>query len=42
MFIGAKIYEFEMEDEVEHYFSMVGRNDVPYPLILGKKNVYLC
>jgi len=40
MFIGAKIYEFEMDDEVEHYFSMIGRNDVPYPVILGKKNVY--
>ena len=40
MFIGAKIYEFDMEDEVEHYFSMIGRNDVPYPVILGKKNVY--
>ena len=40
MFIGAKIYEFEMEDEVEHYFSMIGRNDVPYPVLLGKKNVY--
>jgi hypothetical protein len=32
--------EFEMEDEFEAYFSMVGRNDVPYPVVLGKKNVY--
>ena len=40
IFIGAKIYEFDMDDEVEHYFSMIGRNDVPYPVILGKKNVY--
>jgi len=40
MFIGAEIYEFDMNDEVEHYFSMIGRNDVPYPVLLGKKNVY--
>ena len=40
MFIGAKIYEFEMDDAVDHYFSMIGRNDVPYPVLLGKKNVY--
>jgi len=40
MFIGFKIYEFEIEDEVDHYFSMIGRNDVPYPILLGKKNVY--
>jgi len=38
--IGVEIYEFEMEDKIEAYFSMVGNNDVPYPVILGKENVY--
>jgi hypothetical protein len=38
--IGVEIYEFEMEDEFEAYFSMVGNNDVPYPVVLGKENVY--
>lgn len=38
--VGTSIYEFEMEDKVDHYFSMVGRNDVPYPVLLGTENVY--
>jgi hypothetical protein len=38
--IGVEIYEFEMEDPFEAYFSMVGNNDVPYPVVLGKENVY--
>ena len=38
--IGVEIYEFIMEDEFEAYFSMVGNNDVPYPVVLGKTNVY--
>lgn len=38
--IGSSIYEFEMEDKVDKYFSMVGRNDVPYPVLLGTENVY--
>ena len=38
--VGTSIYEFEMEDKVEQYFSMVGRNDVPYPVLLGTENVY--
>jgi hypothetical protein len=40
MFIGDKIYEFDMEDAVDSYFSMIGRNDVPYPVLLGTQNVY--
>jgi len=40
MFIGTEIYEFDMEDEVEHYFSMIGRNDYAYPVIVGTKYVY--
>ena len=38
--VGASIYEFKMDDKVEKYFSMVGRNDVPYPVLLGTENVY--
>ena len=38
--IGTEIYEFEMEDPFEAYFSMVGNNDVPYPVVLGKDKVY--
>jgi hypothetical protein len=38
--IGVEIYEFIMEDPFEAYFSMVGNNDVPYPVVLGKENVY--
>ncbi len=41
-FIGPWIYEFDVtkDDRVEKYFSMIGRNDVPYPVALGEKNVY--
>jgi hypothetical protein len=38
--VGSSVYEFQMDDKVEHYFSMVGRNDVPYPVLLGTENVY--
>ena len=40
MFIGHKIYEFDMEDAVDSYFSKIGRNDVPYPVIVGTEMVY--
>ena len=41
VFVGHEIYEFKMpDDEPEKYFSLVGNNDVPYPIILGKNNVY--
>lgn len=41
-FIGPWIYEFDVakDDHIEQYFSMIGRNDVPYPVALGEKNVY--
>ena len=40
VYIGDSIYEFDMEDEVEKYFSLIGNNDVPYPVLRGSKNVY--
>jgi len=38
--IGWTIQEFKLDDEIVKYYSTVGNNDVPYPIILGKKNVY--
>ena len=40
VYIGTSIYKFQMDDKVDKYFSMVGRNDVPYPVLLGTENVY--
>jgi len=40
MYIGHKIYTFAMEDDFEAYYSMIGNNDVPYPIVLGSKYVY--
>ena len=40
LFIGHKIYEFKMDDAVDKYFSLIGNSDVPYPVLLGKENVY--
>jgi len=40
MYIGHEIYEFQMEDEVDSYFSLIGNSDVPYPVLLGTKYVY--
>ena len=40
IYVGSSIYEFQMDDKVDQYFSMVGRNDVPYPVLLGTDNVY--
>lgn len=42
VYIGSEIYEFNLEkgDSVEYYVSPVGNNDVPYPTLIGKKNVY--
>lgn len=41
-FIGAGVLTFELEadDEFQNFYSPIGRNDVPYPILLGKKNVY--
>jgi hypothetical protein len=40
MHIGFDIYEFSMDDVVEAYYSLIGNSDVPYPVLLGTKNVY--
>ena len=43
MFVGWKILEFMLEknDEIIEYISEVGNSNVPYPYIVGKKNIYL-
>lgn len=40
IFVGKAIYQFTMEDDVVAYYSYVGSNQVPYPVLLGTKNVY--
>jgi hypothetical protein len=40
-YVGHEIYEFVTTDEPVAYFSLVGNNDVPYPVLLGTKEVYM-
>ena len=41
LFIGEYIYTFDIKnDDVVKYFSLIGNNESPYPVILGKNNVY--
>ena len=40
VFIGESVYEFETIDPIEKFYSMIGRNDVPYPVAVGPENVY--
>lgn len=40
--IGSNIYEFTTpnNDTIIKYYSMIGNNDVPYPIALGEKYLY--
>jgi len=38
LYVG--IEEFEIDDEILHYYALVGNSAVPYPLAVGKKYVY--
>lgn len=40
VFIGHEIYEFTIHDAIDTYYSKNGNNNVPYPVLLGTKNVY--
>lgn len=40
VFIGMEVFEFEPSDNIIEYYSMVGNNDVPYPVAVGEKNIY--
>lgn len=42
IYIGGEIYQFNLQqgEAVEAYYSKIGPNDVPYPVLLGTQNVY--
>jgi hypothetical protein len=40
VFIGWEVYEFTSDGPIEKYFSLVGNNDVPYPIAVTGKYVY--
>lgn len=42
VYIGDGIYEFNipLNDEIINYYSIIGNNDVPYPVAIGKKYLY--
>ena len=40
MYIGRDIFEFTMDDDFDAYYSLIGNNDVPYPVLVGSKKVY--
>lgn len=39
-YIGDIIYLFTPEENIVDYYSPVGRNDVPYPLVVGENHVF--
>jgi len=41
IYVGKEIYEFTMEDDIEAYYSPQTWGGVSYPVLLGKKYVYL-
>lgn len=41
VFIGHKIYEVDITDQIMEYCSPIGNNDVPYPYAVGENNTYL-
>jgi hypothetical protein len=40
-YIGHELYEFVTSDAPVAYYSLIGNNDVPYPVLLGAKEVYM-
>ncbi|AEP15370.1 hypothetical protein EhV286 [Emiliania huxleyi virus 86] len=40
VFIGHDVYEFTSPEPITKYCSLVGNNDVPYPVALSKKYAY--
>ena len=40
VFIGSDVYEFTIDDDIVEYHSPVGRDSVPYPIAIGKNNIY--
>lgn len=42
IYIGGEIYHFRLQkgETVEAYYSKIGSNDVPYPVLLGTQRIY--
>ena len=40
VFIGSEVYKFVTDDEIIDYISVMGNNDVPYPIAYSKDKVY--
>jgi hypothetical protein len=43
IYIGGEIFQFSLaaNETVVAYYSKIGPNDVPYPVLVGSKNVYI-
>lgn len=40
VYISKDIYELKINEKIKKYYSPVGNNDVPYPVILTDKYIY--
>ena len=40
VYISNSIEKIKIDDKIEKYYSFVGNSDVPYPMAIGKKNIY--
>lgn len=41
-FVGDGVfYEFRTGDIIESFYSLLGNSDVPYPIAVGKENIYM-
>ncbi len=40
VYIGGFIYEFETDDEITHYYSMIGPSDTPRPIAVSNGYIY--
>ena len=40
VFISGFIYEFEVNDEITHYYSMIGPSNTPRPIAVSSENIY--
>lgn len=40
VYIGPTIYEFNIKEKVKKYYSPVGNNDIPYPVLLTSEYIY--
>ncbi len=41
LFIGWDIYTFKTDEKITNYYSVVGNNNVPYPVAIGEHNAYM-